>query len=37
MAFEHTRIWQPMDTMRDMMYLEELWSLKNAPWKIWDD
>ena len=37
MAFEHNGFWQPMDTMRDMMYLEELWSSKNAPWKIWDD
>ena len=37
MALEHNGYRQPLDTMRDMMYLEELWSSKNAPWKIWDD
>ena len=36
-AFEHTGFWQPMDTLRDKMHLEELWSSKNAPWKIWED
>ncbi len=35
MAFEHQGFWQPMDTMRDKMQLEELWRLGNAPWKIW--
>ena len=37
MAFEHKGFWQPMDTLRDKIYLEELWSSKNAPWKIWKD
>jgi len=35
MAYKHTGFWQPMDTLRDMYYLEELWGTGNAPWKIW--
>ena len=36
MAFEHTGFWQPMDTLRDKHYLEELWADGKAPWKKWD-
>lgn len=25
MAFEHPGFWQPMDTLRDKVYLEGLW------------
>lgn len=25
MAFEHLCFWQPMDTLRDKVYLEGLW------------
>jgi glucose-1-phosphate cytidylyltransferase len=35
MAFEHPGFWQPMDTLRDKTYLEELWASGNAPWKTW--
>ena len=35
MSFEHHGFWQPMDTLRDKILLEELWSLKKAPWKTW--
>ncbi len=35
MAFEHKGFWQPMDTLRDKNYLEELWQTGKAPWKIW--
>ncbi len=35
MAFKHDGFWQPMDTLRDKNYLDELWNSKNAPWKIW--
>ena len=35
MAFEHTGFWQPMDTLRDKIFLEDLWLSGNAPWKIW--
>jgi glucose-1-phosphate cytidylyltransferase len=34
-AFEHDGFWQPMDTLRDKIYLERLWSNDNAPWKLW--
>ena len=35
MAFEHDGFWQPMDTLRDKTYLEDLWRNGNAPWKVW--
>ena len=35
-AFDHDGFWQPMDTLRDKNYLEELWASDNAPWKIWE-
>jgi len=35
MAFEHHEFWQPMDTLRDKLYLEKLWQEKQAPWKVW--
>jgi len=34
-AFLHNGFWQPMDTLRDKKYLEELWTSGKAPWKIW--
>ena len=34
-AFKHRDFWQPMDTLRDKMYLEELWTSGNPPWKVW--
>jgi glucose-1-phosphate cytidylyltransferase len=34
-AFQHHGFWQPMDTLRDKTYLEELWSNNTAPWKVW--
>ena len=36
MAFEHSGFWQPMDTLRDKMHLEELWATGEAPWKCWN-
>lgn len=36
MAFEHHGFWQPMDTLRDKNYLEELWASGRAPWQVWD-
>lgn len=35
-AYKHTGFWQPMDTLRDKNYLEELWQSGCAPWKSWD-
>lgn len=34
-AYPHSGFWQPMDTMRDKNYLEELWNSGLAPWKVW--
>lgn len=34
MAFRHRGFWQPMDTLRDKIHLEELWT-QGAPWKKW--
>ena len=34
-AYRHNGFWKPMDTQRDKVYLEELWSSGKAPWKIW--
>ncbi len=33
--YMHQGFWQPMDTLRDRMHLEELWQSGNAPWKAW--
>jgi glucose-1-phosphate cytidylyltransferase len=35
MAYAHEGFWQPMDTLREKIQLEELWSSGKAPWKIW--
>ena len=34
-AYQHHGFWQPMDTLRDKVQLEELWLSGNAPWKVW--
>lgn len=35
MAFKHEGFWQPMDTLRDKIYLQDLWDKDIAPWKTW--
>jgi glucose-1-phosphate cytidylyltransferase len=35
-VFRHRGFWQPMDTLRDKILLEELWQSGEPPWKIWD-
>ena len=35
-AYKHKGFWHAMDTLRDKNYLENLWSQKKAPWKLWD-
>jgi glucose-1-phosphate cytidylyltransferase len=37
MAFKHDGFWQPMDTLRDKLHLEELLESNKAPWKVWKD
>ena len=34
-AYKHPGFWQPMDTLRDKVLLEELWQSGKAPWKKW--
>ncbi|HEV7814054.1 MAG TPA: sugar phosphate nucleotidyltransferase, partial [Janthinobacterium sp.] len=34
-AFLHRGFWQPMDTLRDKVMLEDLWQNGKAPWKRW--
>ena len=35
MAYTHKGFWQPMDTLREMIYLQKLWDSGKAPWKTW--
>ncbi|QAY77046.1 glucose-1-phosphate cytidylyltransferase [Sphingosinicella sp. BN140058] len=34
-AYFHDGFWQPMDTLRDRHFLEELWQKRQAPWRVW--
>jgi len=34
--YKHYGFWQCMDTLRDKLYLEDLWK-KNSRWKIWQN
>ena len=34
-AYRHDEFWQCMDTMRDVNFLDSLWSQGDAPWKVW--
>ena len=34
-AFRHEGFWQPMDTLREKNYLEQLWADGKAPWRVW--
>lgn len=36
MVYRHTGFWACMDTLRDMEYLNKLWSEGKAQWKVWD-
>ncbi|MHC1706499.1 MAG: glucose-1-phosphate cytidylyltransferase [Bacteroidales bacterium] len=35
-AYKHYGFWKPMDTLRDKMQLEEMWTKNQALWKIWE-
>jgi glucose-1-phosphate cytidylyltransferase len=35
MAFAHGGFWQPMDTLREKLILDNLWESGRAPWKVW--
>jgi len=34
-AYSHDGFWQPMDTYREVIQLNDLWHSNKAPWKIW--
>jgi glucose-1-phosphate cytidylyltransferase len=34
-VYRHHGFWQPMDTLRDKLQLEKMWSEGRAPWKVW--
>lgn len=34
-AYRHDGFWQPMDTLRDKIVLDDMWSAGKAPWKLW--
>ena len=36
MAYKHEGFWMPMDTLRDKVFLEDLWDKDQAPWKKWE-
>jgi len=35
MSYKHYGFWQPMDTLRDKIKLNELLEKNKAPWKVW--
>jgi len=34
-AYRHAGFWQSMDSLRDKMYLEKIWSGGDPPWRLW--
>lgn len=36
LAYHHSGTWQPMDTYRDLLQLNEMWASGSAGWKVWD-
>ncbi len=34
-AYRHRGFWRPMDTLRDKIFLNDLWTRGQAPWKTW--
>jgi glucose-1-phosphate cytidylyltransferase len=35
LAYKHSGFWQPMDTLREKILLNDLWNNHKAPWKTW--
>jgi glucose-1-phosphate cytidylyltransferase len=35
-SYRHTGFWQPMDTLRERVRLQELWDSGAPPWKSWE-
>jgi glucose-1-phosphate cytidylyltransferase len=34
-AYRHDGFWQPMDTYRESILLNDMWDQGTAPWKVW--
>jgi glucose-1-phosphate cytidylyltransferase len=34
-VYRHQGFWSAMDTLRDKIFLENLWNTGSAPWKLW--
>lgn len=34
-AYRHNGFWQPMDSLRDKIVLEEQWASGDPPWRVW--
>jgi len=34
-AFRHYGFWQPMDTYREALLLNQMWNTRHPPWKCW--
>ena len=35
-AYQHDGFWQPMDTYREFLMLNEMWAAGKAPWAVWE-
>ena len=35
-AYNHRGFWQPVDSLREKMLLQELWASGRPPWRIWE-
>lgn len=35
--YKHNGFWQPMDTLKEKIDLDKIWSNGDAPWKIWSN
>ena len=35
-SYEHDGFWQPMDTLNEKKYLNDLYASNNAPWVCWE-
>jgi len=35
-VYQFSGFWSALDTLRDKLYLEEMWNNKNAKWKVWE-
>ncbi len=36
-TYRHEGFWSPVETIRDKTWLEHLWAVGLAPWKVWED